>query len=63
MKEMVCILTCYTDGAIEVRAENVTMPIGLLIKRQPRIFEMGVDSIAVLGVYLVGGYVFYSLRP
>lgn len=37
--------------------------IGLLIKRKPRIFGMGVDSIAVLGVYLVGVYVFYSLRP
>jgi len=36
--------------------------IGLLIKKKPRIAGMGVDSILVLGVYLVSVYGFYTVR-
>jgi cation:H+ antiporter len=36
--------------------------IGLLIKKKPRIAGMGLDSILVLGVYLVSVYAFYTVR-
>jgi len=36
--------------------------IGLLIKNKPRIAGMGLDSILVLGVYLVSVYAFYTVR-
>jgi cation:H+ antiporter len=35
---------------------------GLLIKKKPRIAGMGLDSILVLGVYMVSVYVFYTVR-
>jgi cation:H+ antiporter len=36
--------------------------IGLLTKKKPRILGMGVDSVLVLGAYLVSVYAFYTVR-